>query len=167
MTALFRYPSPLGELLLSSDGTNITGLWLEGQKYYASGVEGDAAEEHLPLFDTAAAWLDAYFKGRNPAPSSLPLCPAGTLFRQRVWQLWTEIPYGQTVTYGQLAKRYEAMFGQKTAPRAVGGAVGHNPISVIIPCHRVVGGGGALTGYAGGTDRKEYLLNLEQKNCRG
>lgn len=167
MTALFRYPSPLGELLLASDGTHLTGLWLEGQKYYAAGVEDIAAEEYLSVFDEAAAWLDAYFGGQNPDPSCLPLCPAGTTFRQQVWQLLLEIPYGETVTYGQLAKEYEAKFGQKTSPRAVGGAVGHNPISVIIPCHRVVGGDGTLTGYAGGMNRKNFLLDLEQKNCRG
>ncbi len=161
------YDSPVGKLLLASDGTHLTGLWLEGQKYYATGLNSNAAKEQLPVFDQAKTWLDGYFAGQNPDPVLLPLRPEGTPFRQRIWQLLQEIPYGAVTTYGELAAVYKKRFGQRTSPRAVGGAVGHNPISIIVPCHRVVGGSGTLTGYAGGVDRKKYLLDLEQKNCRG
>ena len=106
-------------------------------------------------------WLDAYFAGNAPDPAALPLAPNGSEFRRRIWKLLLEIPYGEVTTYGQLAKEYEARFGQKTAARAVGGAVGHNPISIIIPCHRVIGGNGTLTGYAGGIEAKKLLLTIE------
>ena len=154
--------SPVGRLLLASDGTALTGLWLEGQKHYAAGVMGNAVHgESLPVFTQAKRWLDDYFAGNAPDPSALPLAPNGSEFRRRIWNLLSEIPYGEVTTYGQLAKEYEARFGQKTAARAVGGAVGHNPISIIIPCHRVIGGNGALTGYAGGIEAKKLLLKIE------
>jgi methylated-DNA-[protein]-cysteine S-methyltransferase len=161
------YDSPVGKLLLASDGTHLTGLWLEGQQYYAAGLNPNAAKEQLAVFDRVKIWLDAYFAGQNPDPTILPMRPEGTLFRLRIWQLLQDIPYGSVITYGELAEVYEKRFGKRTSPRAVGGAVGHNPISIIVPCHRVVGGNGTLTGYAGGVERKKYLLDLEQKNCRG
>lgn len=156
------YSSPVGELLLASDGENLTGLWLEGQKHYADGLDDSAETEcSLPVFDCTKRWLDDYFAGKQPAIDLIPLAPQGSEFRRRICQLMCEIPYGSLTTYGQLAKDYEARFGQKTSARAVGGAVGRNPISIIIPCHRVVGAGGAITGYAGGLDKKRILLTHE------
>lgn len=159
MTALWKYPSPVGALHLASDGASITGLWLEGQKYFASTLEQDAAERELPVFAQATAWLDAYFKGETP-PALPPLSPLGSPFRQAVWKLLLDIPCGETTTYGDLAKTLRAQ-GVSAAAQAVGGAVGHNPISILIPCHRVVGAGGSLTGYAGGIAMKRQLLALE------
>lgn len=162
-----RCTSPVGELLLASDGEALTGLWLEGQKYYAAGLNAHAEEKKLPVFEQTKVWLDAYFAGGNPDPSAIPVLLFGSEYRCRIWQLLGEIPYGKVTTYGQLAQRYKERFGSKTSPRAVGGAVGHNPISILIPCHRVIGSGGVLTGYAGGVEAKRLLLKLEQKTCRG
>lgn len=154
--------SPVGELLLASDGKSLTGLWLAGQKHYAAGVDETAVSDHsLPVFDHAKRWLDDYFAGKQPAIDRLPIAPQGSEFRRRICQLLCGIPYGTLITYGQLAKDYEAKFGQKTSARAVGGAVGRNPISIVIPCHRVVGANGAITGYAGGLDKKRLLLAHE------
>lgn len=154
--------SPVGEFLLASDGESLIGLWLVGQKHYADGVGENAVTDHsLPVFDRAKRWLDDYFAGEQPAIHQLPLAPQGSEFRRRICQLLCEIPYGTLTTYGQLAKDYEVKFGQKTSARAVGGAVGRNPISIIIPCHRVVGANGAITGYAGGLDKKRLLLAHE------
>lgn len=115
-----------------------------------------------PVLRIAKAWLDRYFAGEKPEISALPLCPAGSAFRQAVWQMLCEIPYGEVVTYGDIAQKMAARLGRKTmSSQAVGGAVGHNPISIIIPCHRVVGANGSLTGYAGGVDQKRKLLALE------
>lgn len=152
-----KYRSPVGTLYLASDGTHITGLWIEGQKYFAA-LEG-VPEASLPVFQQAASWLDSYFAGRLP-PSPPPLAPQGSSFRQAVWSLLLEIPRGQTTTYGALAQRLRKR-GIGGAPQAVGGAVGHNPISILIPCHRVVGADGSLTGYAGGLEKKRFLLELE------
>ena len=149
-------PSPVGLLTLAGDEDRLMGLWLQGQKYFlASLPETPVRRDDLPLFERVRSWLDRYFAGARPLPEELPLAPNGTPFRQRVWRRLCAIPCGETVTYGELA----AELG--SSPRAVGGAVGHNPISVIIPCHRVVGGGGSLTGYAGGLDVKRALLTLE------
>lgn len=154
--------SPVGKLLLASDGAHLIGLWLEGQKHYAEGL-GDATvtEDSLPIFAQTKRWLDAYFAGEQPQIETIPLAPEGSEFRRRICRLLCEIPYGTLTTYGQLAKDYQARFGQKTAARAVGGAVGKNPISILIPCHRVVGANGAITGYAGGLDNKRILLAHE------
>ena len=155
--------SPLGLLTLASDGEALTGLWLPGQKYFAAGLEADAEEfPDLPVFHQTRAWLSAYFAG-TALPPMPPLRPRGTAFRQQVWDLLREIPYGETVTYGDLAARLRE-HGQSGSPRAVGGAVGHNPISILIPCHRVLGAGGRLTGYAGGLNAKEALLILEKQH---
>lgn len=160
-----RYPSPVDGLLLASDGELLTGLWLDGQKHYAAGLSPDAVpSDHLPVFQKTKHWLDDYFAGRRPQPSALPLTLSGSEYRRRIWALLLDIPYGETTSYGQLAKEYEVRYGVKTAARAVGGAVGRNPVSIIVPCHRVVGVGGALTGYAGGTDAKRFLLELEKKH---
>lgn len=152
--------SPVGNLLLASNGQALTGLWLEGQKYFAATLDKDMVEQaDLPIFTETAAWLGAYFK-KIPLPALPPLAPKGSAFRKAVWELLLEIPYGQTTTYGELAHRLREI-GIPAAPQAVGGAVGHNPISILIPCHRVLGADGSLTGYAGGVEKKRFLLELE------
>ena len=156
-------PSPLGMLTLGSDGEHLIGLWLEGPKYFGGAVR-EVLEERdgLPVFDAARDWLARSFAGEKPMPSELPLCPIGGEFRQRVWSLLCQIPYGETTTYGALARALAAQMGRPSmSSQAVGGAVGHNPISIIIPCHRVVGSGGSLTGYAGGIAAKLRLLEHE------
>ena len=157
---LTRYASPLGTIFLAADNGALAGLWLEGQKYFAATLDEAAVErDDLPVFRQAAAWLDAYF-AKQPLPDLPPLAPKGSDFRQVVWRLLLEIPYGQVTTYGALAQILRDR-GISAAAQAVGGAVGHNPISVIVPCHRVVGASGSLTGYAGGVGRKMELLALE------
>ncbi len=155
-----RYASPLGGMILASDGKALTGLWFEGQKHFGSTLEEPHAEKPLPVFQLADQWLDAYFSGRKP-DFTPPLCLRGTAFRQAVWQWLPTIPYGQTAAYGEIAAR---MGLSPLAARAVGGAVARNPISIIVPCHRVVGADGSLIGYAGGIERKTYLLALEAGN---
>lgn len=152
-----NYDSPLGQLTLASDGEAIIGLWIEGQKYFAAGIPTNLpVRDDLPVFLQARDWLDRYFAGKRPAASELPLAPQGSAFRQSVWEILCQIPYGHTVTYGEIAKRLCCKSAQ-----AVGGAVGHNPVSIIIPCHRVLGADRGLTGYAGGTDKKIWLLRHE------
>ena len=153
-------PSPVGQLTLASDGQAITGLWLAGQKYYAATLDADAVQApERPEFHQAANWLEAYFSGQVP-PALPPLASKGSPFRQAVWRLLLDIPRGQTTTYGALAQRLRDL-GLSASAQAVGGAVGHNPISILIPCHRVVGTDGSLTGYAGGVTVKRRLLELE------
>ena len=158
-----EYDSPIGPITLASDGTHLVGLWLRGQKYYGDGVPGEwTAEENLPVLAAGKEWLRRYFAGEKPLPGELPLAPAGSEFRQTVYKLLCEIPYGETVSYGQLAKQVAARLGLASmSAQAVGGAVGHNPISIIIPCHRIVGVSGSLTGYAGGIQTKRWLLKHE------
>ena len=159
-----EYESPVGTLTLASDGSAICGLWLEGQKYHGGTIpEAMVPDEDAAAFDAMRTWLDDYFAGRKPPIGNVPLAPIGSEFQRLVWQLLTEIPYGETTTYGRLAQQVKERRGGKgTAALAVGGAVGHNPISIIIPCHRVVGADGSLTGYAGGLDKKIALLELEK-----
>ena len=158
-----NYASPVGMLTLASDGEALAGLWLQGQKYFSDTVVGEAVEiDDLPVFEAAKRWLDRYFAGDKLASAELPLAPIGSEFRRQVWKILCEIPYGETMTYGEIAKRMTSKrTGAKMSSRAVGGAVGHNPISIIIPCHRVVGSNGSLTGYAGGIFRKVWLLKNE------
>lgn len=152
---LTRYESPLGSLLLAADQTGLTGLWFVWQKYFPSFSDGDFFENETPVLTEAKHWLSLYFSGKEP--DFLPsLHPQGSSFRQAVWNVLLTIPRGQTMTYGEIARRLNVRSAQ-----AVGGAVGHNPISILIPCHRVVGSDGSLTGYAGGLARKEWLLHLE------
>ena len=154
-----HYVSPLGGITLASDGEALTGLWFDGQKHFpaASGRE----QKSLPVFEEAVKWLDLYFSGKDPGFTP-KLCLRSTPFREAVWETLRSIPFGKTVTYGEIAARLAAERGLvKSSARAVGGAVGHNPISLIIPCHRVVGAGGRLTGYAGGIEKKRFLLSLE------
>lgn len=157
--------SPLGKLTLaSSDGKNLTGLWIEKQKYYAEKApDKKEKKDNLPIFIATKDWLHRYFNGEKPRISELPLSPEGGEFRQMVWNILCEIPYGEVFTYGGIAKRIAQKTGKKAmSAQAVGGAVGHNPISIIIPCHRVVGTNGSLTGYTGGLDIKIKLLELEK-----
>ncbi len=153
--------TPLGPVWMASDGTALTGLWFEGQKYFPRGLDGESREAALPVFDEARRWLDLYFSGREPdfTPS---LRLTGTDFQTEVWALLRAIPYGGTTTYGALARKLSRARGlSRLSAQAVGGAVGRNPISILVPCHRVVGANGSLTGYAGGMDRKLALLKLE------
>ena len=157
------HPSPLGQLTLASDGEALVGLWLPGQKYFGGTAPGAwVPTDELPVFLAAKAWLDAYFAGKRPEISQRNLSPAGSPFRRMVWEMLLEIPYGKTTTYGEIARKVAARSGKPSiSAQAVGGAVGHNPISLIIPCHRVVGAKGRLTGYAGGLDKKVWLLQHE------
>ncbi|MDR1701303.1 MAG: methylated-DNA--[protein]-cysteine S-methyltransferase [Sporomusaceae bacterium] len=157
------YESPLGLITLASDGQSLTGLWLAGQKYHGDTIFTTLTENNtLPIFTAAQNWLERYFNNNQPPISELPLAPVGSAFRQSVWKILIQIPYGQVITYGDIAKKMAAQLSKKTmSSQAVGGAVGHNPISIIIPCHRVVGSNGSLTGYAGGIPLKIKLLELE------
>lgn len=156
------YISPLGEILISSDEIGLTGLWFKEQKYFALTLK-DPVKQETPVITETKKWLDIYFQNKIP-DFTPPLHPSGTLFQCQVWNLLLKIPYGKTVTYGMLAEiiAHEKKIKRMSA-QAIGNAVGHNPISIIIPCHRVLGKDGSLTGYAGGIERKEKLLLLEQK----
>lgn len=158
-----EYFSPIGKIILASDEVNIVGLWIEKQKYFSSTIADKLVEkDDLPVLRLGKSWLNDYFAGKKPKISSLPLAPVGNEFRQNVWRILTEIPYGQLSTYGEIAKEVAVRMGKpRMASQAVGGAVGHNPISIIIPCHRVIGTKGNLTGYAGGIDLKIKLLEHE------
>ena len=155
------YQSSLGETLLAADEAGLTGLWFDGEKFYADSLDPEHEERNVPVFDVVKKWLDIYFSGHEP-DFMPPVHMIGSEFRQQVWKILREIPYGETITYGALAKRLARERGlERMSAQAVGGAVGHNPISIIIPCHRVVGTNGSLTGYAGGLQRKIKLLKLE------
>lgn len=162
MQYISHYASPLGSILLAADDIGLIGLWFEGQKYFGRCLDKTQEEKEIPLFATAKRWLDVYFSGQQPQ-FTVPLHFIGTAFQKEVWALLCAIPYGQTTTYGALAKRLAEQRGlPHMSAQAVGGAVGHNEISVIVPCHRVVGADGSLTGYAGGIDKKVELLRLEK-----
>lgn len=151
-----EYDSPIGTLLLTCREDALTGLWMNRLP-----PENACRREDHPIFLEAKRWLDRYFRGENPSVT-VPLCPAGTPFRQQVWQLLRAIPYGETCSYGDLARQMAAILGKETmSAQAIGQAVGSNPISIFIPCHRVVGAKGQLTGYAGGIDKKIWLLRHE------
>ena len=156
-----KYKSPLGDILLAADEIGLTGLWFEGQKYFANTLPDEHILLETEILAEAKKWLDVYFSGEEPKFTP-PLHPEGSTFRQAVWQILLQIPYGQTITYGEIASKLtEKKNGSHMSAQAVGGAVGHNEISIIIPCHRVVGTNGSLTGYAGGIDKKISLLELE------
>lgn len=161
MNYVHKLNSPLGPLTAASDGINLTGLWMEGQKYYASTLESETAEQDLLIFEQVHVWLDCYFSGKEPAFTPA-LRPKSSSFRQSVWDILTTVPYGSLITYGQIAAQLEMQTAKSVSAQAVGGAVGHNPISILIPCHRVIGSNGSLTGYAGGIDKKIQLLQLEK-----
>ena len=156
-----EYESPLGTITLASDGQAICGLWLPGQKHFGGAIANAMTPNpDAGGFAEARSWLDDYFAGEKPAISEIPLAPVGSEFQQVVWQILCEIPYGESTTYGEIAEKVRAIRGKASA-LAVGGAVGRNPISIIVPCHRVVGSDGNLTGYAGGLDKKIWLLEHE------
>lgn len=171
------YKSPLGNIILASDGTSLSGLWFEGQKYLYDSIKKPSVktpieeiiiEENIPFFSKVQIWLDTYFQGEISPIIDFPLAPMGSPFRQSVWKILSEIPYGSVLTYGEIAEKIAQEKNiTKMSAQAVGGAVGHNPISIIIPCHRVMGKNGNLTGYAGGIKRKLTLLNLEGVDTRG
>ena len=160
MEYVHPYASPLGPMTMASDGVCLTGLWFDGQTHFALTLSPAHIAAELPVFDETSAWLDRYFAGDAPGKTPL-LRPCGTAFQSAVWTDLLTIPYGHTVTYGQIAGKLRSF------ARAVGGAVSRNPISILIPCHRVVGAGGRLTGYAGGLDRKIALLRLEGADLPG
>lgn len=161
MAYVQHYDSPLGGILLAADEIGLTGLWFDGQKYFARDLPAEHVEQNTPVLSEAKRWLDIYFTGRKP-DFTPPLHPVGSAFRQAVWEILLQIPYGQTTTYGEIARQLAAKLGlPRMSAQAVGGAVGHNEVSIIIPCHRVVGTSGSLTGYAGGIDKKVKLLELE------
>ena len=156
-----RFNSPLGGITLASDGEALTGLWFDGQKYFAASLEKEHEERMLPVFDLADKWLNLYFSGSEPGFLP-PLLMRTTEFRKTVWEILLTIPYGKTMTYGEIADRIAAGRGlSRMSAQAVGGAVAHNAISLMIPCHRVVGTDGSLTGYAGGLEKKIWLLEME------
>lgn len=156
------YKSPIGDITMASDGGSICGLWFNGQKYFASTVKGETEERELPVFEQTKKWLDIYFSGKEP-DFTPKLSLNGSEFRRSVWDILLTIPYGSVITYGEIAKLISQKNGvTKMSAQAVGGAVGHNPVSIIVPCHRVVGTNGNLTGYAGGIDKKISLLKLEK-----
>ena len=162
MQYISYYHSPLGKLLLAADQTGITGAWFEDQKYYAHGLDAEHTEKDTPVLEDTKRWLDLYFSGKEP-DFMPPLHPSGTPFQMEVWDILRQIPYGTTMTYGAIAKEIARRRGlARMSAQAVGGAVGHNPVSILIPCHRVVGSDGSLTGYAGGIERKIKLLALEE-----
>ncbi|MCD8066179.1 MAG: methylated-DNA--[protein]-cysteine S-methyltransferase [Oscillospiraceae bacterium] len=161
-----HYASPLGGILLAADEVGLTGLWFEGQKYFAKLLDKEHEERKTPCLTEAARWLDVYFAGREP-DFDVPLHFTGTDFQNEVWGILRTIPYGRTMTYGEIAKQIAERRGlARMSAQAVGGAVGHNEISIIVPCHRVVGTNGSLTGYAGGIDKKIKLLTLEKADMR-
>ncbi len=161
MDFVYHYRSPLGGITLASDGTALAGLWFDGQKYFGDTLSAEHREGALPVFAQTVRWLDCYFSGKDPGFTP-PLVMRTTPFRKTVWEILLSIPFGQTMTYGEIAGRIAEKRGLPgMSAQAVGGAVGHNSISLIIPCHRVVGANGSLTGYAGGLDKKLRLLALE------
>ena len=161
------YKSMLGDILLASDETGLTGLWFEGQKYFANTLPEEHISQETEILAEAKKWLDIYFAGKEPKFTP-PLHPNGSAFRQAVWKILLQIPYGQTITYGEIARQLAKMQNvPHMSAQAVGGAVGHNEVSIIIPCHRVVGTNGSLTGYAGGMEKKVALLKLEHTDMSG
>ncbi len=151
------YESPIGKMLIVSDGECLLGIWFYNQKHFMSSIRGDVIEDdELPIFERVIKWLDDYFDGLNPR-IDFELRPQGSEFRQKVWRILSDIPYGETMTYGEIA----SMISPTMSAQAVGGAVGANPIAIVIPCHRVLGKNGKLTGYAAGLERKIELLKIE------
>ena len=162
MEYIHHYDSQLGGITMASDGKALTGLWFDGQKYFGNGLDKDVRKDILPVFDQTVQWLNIYFSGKAPGFTP-PLNMKTTPFRKEVWEILLTIPFGRTMTYGEIADKIARQNGlSRMSAQAVGQAVGHNAISLIIPCHRVVGANGSLTGYAGGIDKKAKLLALEQ-----
>lgn len=166
MQYISHYRSPIGNMLLAADEIGVTGLWFEGQKYFALYLDKKHEEKEVPIFEKVKQWLDIYFLGKAP-DFIVPLHFTGTDFQNEVWKILCTIPYGQTMTYGEIAKQIAAKKGlPHMSAQAVGGAVGHNQISILVPCHRVVGTNGSLTGYAGGMEKKVELLKIENMDMK-
>lgn len=165
MIYTLHYDSPLGGILIAEQDHSVIGLWFEGQKYFADSlVKREIEQAQTEVLKQTAEWLDRYFRGEKPEITELSLAPEGSEFRREVWKLLCDIHYGEVTTYGELARKIADRRGLPgMSAQAVGGAVGHNPISIIIPCHRVVGANRSLTGYAGGLERKRRLLELERQ----
>lgn len=164
MQYISRYDSPIGEIFLSADEIGLTGLWFEEQMKFPILIQPEQRERETLPIKAAKQWLGSYFSGQDPA-LPVPLHLVGTAFRREVWEILCTIPYGQTTTYGEIAKQIARRRGlSQMSAQAVGGAVGRNPVSIIVPCHRVIGADGNLTGYAGGLERKVQLLRLEKVN---
>ena len=167
MEYIHHYMSPLGGITIASDGEALTGLWFDGQKYFEANLSAEHEEKKLEIFDITDKWLDIYFSGKEP-DFTPPVSMKTTEFRKKVWKILLTIPYGKTMTYGEIAEKIAKDSGKaKMSAQAVGGAVGHNSISLIIPCHRVVGANGSLTGYAGGIEKKKKLRELEKADMSG
>lgn len=164
MTCTLWYASPLGRMLLAAEDDRLVGAWFEGQRFFPEDCGVSLPGGSLPVLDAACAWLDAYFSGKEPGVPP-PLRFSSTPFRMAVWRTLLRIPYGKTVTYGQIAAEMTEQGRGRMSARAVGGAVGRNPLAVFVPCHRVVGAGGRLTGYAAGLAKKSFLLELEKKGA--
>lgn len=163
MQYINEYESPIGKMTLGSDGNALTGLWFHGGKFFCEKITEKPTVNNLPVFEQTKEWLDVYFSGKIP-DFTPRLSLQGTDFRKAVWEILLTIPYGETLTYGEIARRVAKQRNlAKMSAQAVGGAVGHNPISIIVPCHRVIGADGSLTGYAGGLNKKRKLLKLEMK----
>lgn len=160
------YTTPIGDVLLASKNNELIGLWFEGQKYYLNSINEEMqVKNEEEILKKTKNWLDRYFKGEKPSIKEIKINPNGSDFRKEVWKILCKIPYGQTITYKEIAEKLAKEKDLKSmSAQAVGGAIGHNPISIIIPCHRVIGTNCNLIGYAGGLDKKEYLLKLEQTN---
>lgn len=159
MMVLYKqiYHSPLGDLSLVANNQGLIGVWFLNQKYFEQGLEGETViEQANTILDQAKQWLDTYFAGENSNMVKFPLNPRGTAFQKRVWQALSEIPWGQTRAYGDIAQKINCL-----SARAIGGSVSRNPLSIIIPCHRVLGAAGQMTGYAAGIDKKMWLLEHE------
>ena len=163
MVYMTDYESPVGRIFLAAKKDALVGLWLENQKYFFSSLkEEPRKQDQYPVLEQAREWLNRYFAGEKPSISELECNPCGSEFRQAVWEILCQIPYGEVTTYGEIARKIAAKYGkERMSAQAIGGAVSHNPISIIIPCHRVVGTNGSLTGYAGGIDKKIFLLTHE------
>ena len=163
MISVTHYDSPIGDMTCACTDSHLVGLWLENQQYFAATLkETPVTDDQHPILLKTKNWLDRYFAGDKPSPNELPLAPDGSDFRKAVWRILCEIPYGETVTYGDIAKQIARQRGTaRFSAQAVGGAVSRNPISIIIPCHRVIGSDGSLTGYAGGIETKRWLLAFE------
>ena len=163
MDYTYHYSSPIGGITMASNGESLTGLWFDGQKYFASTLSQRHVEKQLPIFDRTCEWLDLYFSGKSP-DFMPPVFMYVSNFRRDVYEILMTIPFGETMTYKEvadlIAKKHRII---SMSAQAVGGAIAHNPISLVIPCHRVIGTNGKLTGYAGGLDKKEWLLDMEKR----
>ncbi len=166
MQYITHYKSPIGNITLAADDIGLTGLWFDGQKYFAFSLGSEHCEKNTPVLELAIDWLNVYFSGKGP-DFTVPMHMIGSDFQMEVWEILCAIPYGKTTTYGEIARQLAAKHNvPRMSAQAVGGAVGRNNISIIVPCHRVVGSSGSLTGYAGGIDKKVKLLELEKTDMR-